>query len=185
VVNYFGKFFSVLLIVLLLYVWPTSESFERQDDISYLTAFKAVTIFVDSVRDKGYITPIMYNDFVKQLNLTGNEFDIQLEHNHKRYNPVYIDPANQGTFQNTFNVDFEGFYTNQIMPILFPVNSVAPKTDESRKYKLSVSDYFTVKIMNKNKTNAGIIRDFLNGSSSSSNTRIYIPYGGIVTNEDY
>ncbi|GKS12950.1 hypothetical protein YDYSY3_39500 [Paenibacillus chitinolyticus] len=183
--NYFGKIFVVIVAALLLFIWPVSEVFERQDDIAHLTAYKAVTTFVDAVRNKGYISPQMYNDFVLELSKTGNVYDIELEHQHKRYNPVYSDPANPGTFQNTFKVDYEAFYRNQIMPILFPSDSTAAKTDESRKYKFTEGDYFAVVVKNKNKTNAGQMRDFLNGGISSDNTRIYIPYGGMVTNEDY
>lgn len=183
--NYFGKVFTAMLAVLLLYIWPTSEAFERQDDISYLVAFNSVTSFVDSVRNKGYITPKMYNDFTTELSLTGNLYDIEIEHKHKRYNPVYIDPANPNTFQDSFNVDYEAFYEKQILSVIFPANSTAGKTDDSRKYKLTEGDYFSVKIQNTNKTNAGRLREFLNGGFSPSNLRIYIPYGGMVTNEDY
>ncbi|AGA60033.1 hypothetical protein Theco_4031 (plasmid) [Thermobacillus composti KWC4] len=181
--NPVGKIFAAFLAALLLYVWPVSEAYERQDDLSYMIAYNAVTNFVNAVRDKGYISPTMYNDFVQELQMTGNTYDIQLEHYHKRYNPVYSDPANPATFQNRFNVDYEGFYNNQIMPVLFP-DSTEPKNDESRKYKMAVGDYFYVKVRNTNQTNAGIIRDFLNGGLSE-NTRIYIPYGGMILNEDY
>nr|WP_059040717.1 hypothetical protein [Paenibacillus rubinfantis] len=182
--NYFGKVYVAILAALVLYLWPASETYERQDDVSYMLAFKAVTNFVDAARDKGYITPQAYNDFINELLLTGNSYDVQLEHYHKRYNPVYTDPANPATFQNKFNVDYEGFYTNQIMAILFPKNTL-PKNSEARKYKMSVGDYFSVKVTNKNRTNATIIRDMLNFGDSASNTRIYVPYGGMVMNEDY
>ena len=125
----------------------------------------------------------MFLEFERELATTGYTYDIQLEHRHKRFNPVYTDPANAGTFQNSFIVDYDGFYNNQIMPILYPDNTT-PKKDSSRMYKLTEGDYFYVKVKNTNKTNAGIVRDFLN-NSISENTRIYIPYGGMVLNEDY
>lgn len=182
--NYFGKTFVAFLAALVLFVWPASESFERQDDLSYMLAFKSVTNFVDAARDKGYITPLMYNDFVRELLLTGNSFSIELEHHHKRYNPVYADPSNPATFQNEFNVDYEGFYTDQIMGVMFPKNTL-PLNSESRKYKMSIGDYFTVKVTNTNKTGATIIRDVLNFGNTALNARIFVPYGGMVTNEDY
>lgn len=183
--DYFGKIFTVFLAVLLLYIWPTSDALERQDDISYLAAFKSVTTFVDSVRNKGYISPDMYSDFEYQLSLTGNIYEIEIEHKHKRYDPIYLDPSDPTTFQNRFNVNYEAFYKEQILPVIFPNNSL-PKSDDSRKYKLTVGDYFSVKVKNKNKTMAGQLRDFLNGGlGSENNTRILIPYGGMVTNEDY
>jgi len=61
------------------------------DDVYEIVVLNAVTQFVDSVSDKGYITPTMYNQFTSQLALTGNTYDIQMEHLHKRYDPIYND----------------------------------------------------------------------------------------------
>ena len=64
---------------------PAGEMARRQDDLSRLVVYQSVTKFVDSVRTKGYITPIMYNDFLQELATTGNIYNVEMEHHHKKY----------------------------------------------------------------------------------------------------
>ena len=177
----------MILAVLLLYIYPISESFERQDDVSYVVAFRTVTNFVDSVRNKGYITPTMYNEFHEQLHATGNTYDVQMEHYHKKYDPVYqdnlFDPTQPSTFQGDFQVNDDGFYNEQIFKVLFPDNA-DPKDSKTRRYRMSVGDLFKVTVVNTNRTNATVLRDILNNGNSPTE-KIVIPYGGMVQNEDY
>lgn len=181
--NAIEKVFAILLAVCLLFLFPLSHTYEQEDEISYLVAFQAVTEFVDSVRDKGYITPRMYNEFEDRLSATGNSYDIQMQHARKRYTPVYQDPANPSTFQNRIEVHDEVWYQSQIMQIIFPDNSLAMDQLE-RRYELHTGDLFKVTIENQNATQAGVFRSFLTQQEDSS-SRILIPYGGMVRNEDY
>lgn len=68
--NSVSKWFAAFLALLLLYLVPAGEMARRQDDLSRLVVYQSVTKFVDSVRTKGYITPIMYNDFLQELAAT-------------------------------------------------------------------------------------------------------------------
>lgn len=83
------RVFSVLISVLILFLMPLYITFEKMDDISYSLALKITSNFVDTVNAKGYITEEMYNDFVKELSVTGNMYDVKMEHVAKKYNPVY------------------------------------------------------------------------------------------------
>ncbi|KEO82778.1 hypothetical protein [Tumebacillus flagellatus] len=182
-----SKVFALILAILLLYFYPMSEGYERQDDISYMVALKAVTEFTDSVRNKGYITPQMYNDFFDELQKTGNTFDVQMERQQKRYDPVYSDTTPTkptASFLGSYQVNYEEFYTQQIMDELFPDDQTKGLDDPSRVYKLNAGDFFKVTVVNTNKTAATLLRDFLNNGSSETE-RIVIPYGGMVLNEDY
>ncbi|MFC0213875.1 hypothetical protein ACFFK0_15700 [Paenibacillus chartarius] len=177
-----SKVFAILIAILLLYVFPISSAFDQQDDVSELVALRATTTFVDAVRDKGYISPTMYNDFLQAIHATGNTFDVRMEHGQKRYVPVYADPTRPETFQGKYAVHYDMFYNAQILPVLFP-NSAAGKDDPARRYKLHVGDTFYVVVKNTNRTNGTILHDFLN-NASSPNEKIFIPYGGVVRNED-
>jgi hypothetical protein len=53
----------------------------------------------------------------------------------------------------------------------------------SRRYKLAVGDTFYVVVKNTNRTNETILHDFLN-NASRTHVKIFIPYGGMVRNED-
>ena len=175
------KIFSVLVAVLLLYLYPIASAFHQQDDISELVVLKATTTFVDAVRDKGYVTPTMYNDFMETIAATGNMFDVQMEHGSKKYVPVYDDPTRPETFRGRYEVHYDKFYNAQILPVLFP-NSAVSKDDPMRRYKMRVGDTFAVTVKNTNRTPGTIVFDFLN-QAISPNEKIFIPYGGVVRNE--
>lgn len=180
--SHFEKVFNVLIALLLIFLWPISSSLNKQDDMSEIYVFNASTQFIDSVRDKGYITPTMYNQFVNQLDLTGNTYDISLEHLHKRYDPIYSDA---GVFLGGFEVNYEGFYNAQINEKLFPRNSTESIESPNRVYKLAAGDFFNLTVKNTNRTTATLINDILFGSINSPNEKIVITYGGMVLNEDY
>lgn len=175
---------AAIVACLLLYLYPVGQSYEQQDQIAYNIAYKAVTKFTDSVRTKGYITPDMYTDFMDELDRSGNLYDVQLQHDAKKYNPIYEDPADSDTFLSDYEVYYESFYTEDILARLFPDNP-ASVADEERRYELKQQDYFSVTVRNTNATNADRIRSFLNRSELDGTSRIYIPYGGMVLNEDY
>ena len=70
---------AVILLVVLLIIFPLYNYFERQDDMSYNVALKAVTMFVDEVAKNGYLDQTMYDKFVQRLATTGNTYSIEIE----------------------------------------------------------------------------------------------------------
>ncbi|GAA0853861.1 hypothetical protein ABER99_20000 [Paenibacillus glucanolyticus] len=183
--NSISKVFTLILAIILLYVFPLDNSAQHQDDISFMTAYKSVTTFVDSVRDKGYITPTMYNDFFESLQSTGNTYEINLEHRHKTYDPIYdnmTDPHNP-QFVGGYALNYDEFFSHQILSVLFPDNT-KKIDDPSRLYKLSKGDFFSVTVKNTNRTPSQVLRDFIT-NGNNTDAKIYIPYGGMIYNEDY
>lgn len=83
------RVFSILISVIILFLLPLYIAFEKMDDISYSMALKITTNFVDNVTSKGYMSKEMYNDFISQLAITGNSYDVKIEHVSKKYNPAY------------------------------------------------------------------------------------------------
>ncbi|WP_214629697.1 hypothetical protein [Paenibacillus agaridevorans] len=175
------KIFAVLIAVLLLYLYPISAAFDQQDDISELVALRATTTFVDAVRDKGGITPTMYNDFLAALAATGNTFDVRMEHDSKKYVPVYDDQTRPETFKGSYEIKYDAYFNSQILVVLFPGNQAA-KDDPSRRYRMRAGDSFSVIVRNTNRTSGTLFFDFLN-NTISPNEKIVIPYGGVVRNE--
>lgn len=103
------RVFSILISVLILFILPLYITFEKMDDISYSLALKITSNFVDNVTAKGYISEEMYNDFISELSVTGNVYDIKMEHVAKKYNPVFyvydssekvIDTLDYATYAN-------------------------------------------------------------------------------------
>ncbi|MGX4584459.1 hypothetical protein [Paenibacillus chitinolyticus] len=159
------KLFAVLIALLLLYLYPLAAAFDQQDDISELVALRATTSFVDAVRDKGGITPAMYNDFMAGLAATGNSFAVEMEHGSKTYVPVYDDPARPETFRDTYEIHYDAYYNAQMLPVLFPDNTLT-KDDPSRRYRMRAGDSFAVTVRNTNRTAGTLIFDMLNNTIS-------------------
>lgn len=85
------KIIAAIVGVLILFIIPVYIAFEKVDDISYSLAVKLTQNFVDNVRNKGYISPEMYSDFVAGLFSTNNVYDVTIEHVKKRQDPaIYI-----------------------------------------------------------------------------------------------
>ncbi|WP_314587773.1 hypothetical protein [Paenibacillus terrigena] len=182
-INSIAKVAGLILAVLLLFVFPNQDLYQRQDDISSMLVYKSVTNFVGAARDIGYVTPQMYNDFFDELAMTGNSYDIQMEHRQKRYDPVYLDPTDVSTFQDDVLLNYEYHGRGDILATLFPDNTKA-MDDKSRQYEMNIGDYFGVTVTNTNRTAATVMMDALTGGISA-NHNIVVPYGGLVRNEDH
>ncbi|WP_019423881.1 hypothetical protein [Paenibacillus sp. OSY-SE] len=182
-VNALLKLLATLLGILLLFIFPLLESFQRQDEISTMYVMKSTHQFVDAVRDKGVVTPEMWNRFAMEIELTGNMFDVDMIHYEKKYDPVYEDPVQQNTFKSDFLVHYRLNNKALIMKTLFPYLA-QPIDAPNRRYKLKIGDYFSVTVKNTNRTQATVLLDWLSQSFAPTE-KIVVPVGGLVRNEDY
>lgn len=82
------RVFALLLSVIIFFLLPLYMAFEKKDDISYSMALRITSNFVDNVENKGYISEKMYLDYISNLALTGNDYDVSLLHTQKKYYPV-------------------------------------------------------------------------------------------------
>lgn len=82
------KVVSILISVVIFFILPVYIAYEKRDDISYALALKITTDFVENVNSKGYISSDMYSEFLSELSVTQNSYDIYMEHTAKKYNPV-------------------------------------------------------------------------------------------------
>jgi len=180
--NGFAKVVSMLLFVLLI-LFAVYQNFRIQDDVASQNTYNTVTQFVDNVRTKGFITPKMYEDFQKQLDIGNYHFDIEMVHKQKIYTPDFKDPKDDKSFTGEYLVDYDEFYKDQIEDVLYGQTS---KPSDKRMYKLQQDDYFSVSVENANKTNSSILFDFLtNNTGDEKGSSINVSYGGMVLNEDY
>ncbi|MCQ4085595.1 hypothetical protein [Saccharibacillus sp. JS10] len=182
--KYITGIFAALLAVLLLFMYPLYEQARSQDKLANITIQGAATHFIDRTRTKGYITPTMYEEFNAQLAATGYSYDVELKHMHKLTSPDYSDPANTSTFQNSFTTYYSEFYNEQILAVLFP-NITLPKDHANRRYTLQVGDYIGIEIVNKNRTAATQLWDFLMNDNTEGNSTVIMNYEGMVLYEDY
>ncbi|MCY9515930.1 hypothetical protein [Paenibacillus apiarius] len=182
-VNALLKLLAALLSILLLFVFPLLESFQRQDDIATMHVMKSVNQFADTVRDKGLITPEMWNRFVMEIERTGNMFAVDMIHYEKKYDPIYEDPLERNTFKSDFLTHYQLNNKASILKTLFPQHA-QPFDASDRRYKLKIGDYFSVTVKNTNRTQATVLLGWLSQSFAPTE-KIVVPAGGMVRNEDY
>lgn len=181
--NPLSTIFAVMLLVIAVVFVPVYQSYQKQDELVYLNAKKEVTELVDTVLTKGYITAKMVEDFETKLEVGDYIFRTEFTHARKVYTPVYTNPRQASSFTGDYVVQYDEFYKDQIMTVLFDNNQ--PKKKYDRKYYLSVGDTFTVNVENINRTKSSMIFDFLTVSNTGDVAKIVIPYGGRVLNEDF
>lgn len=165
--------FTIILAVLIMFLFPMMDTFERQDDLSYMAVYTATVDFVDAVRNTGTLTMDMYNSYLTQIQSTGNLFDVTLEH--REYKVV---PATSGTSE----VVYLYHYTSEIEKELNSKDSVDEEGNLLKKgglYTFNKGDYFYVSIKNRNKTQATLMEETIYATHIDS-FRIGVPYGGQI-----
>lgn len=181
--NALSKITAAILAAVLLYLVPAVQSAQREEDYRALTAYNTLIRFTDAVRNKGYLSQGMYNDFVNELAIAGGEYMIDMEYRHKKYHPEYSEPADSSTFLDRFSVHYEAYYSHDILPLLFP-HEPPPGRGEEPMYRMEAGDYFTVTITNLSRTPIMVFYDFLYGGTRINSSEV-LNYGGMVLNEDY
>lgn len=188
------KVFAIILAVILMFFFPLLDSFERMDDLSYLSVYSATVKFVDSVRNTGRLTPDMYFEFKQILDATGNKYSVEILHRKVAYWPEHDDVLlGSPTFDPTIDTYgylelYDEFYTYQILALMNIVkidSGEVVNNSNSSEYieytNFDVGDYFYVSIKNISTTPATIIKRVLYGSDVSE-LAILVPYGGMVRN---
>lgn len=182
-----SKVTAAILAVSLLYLFPAYQAAEKEEDIRQLTSYNLLVEFTDAVRTKGYISAGMYRDFTQEIGLAGGVYDIEMEHQHKKYHPEYSDPADAATFQNTFSIVYDSYYTKDILNELFPEStSIPPGSIGDRKYYLQTRDYISITITDRSRSMYDVLTDFMYSFGQNSRAQGKdMTYGGMVLNEDY
>ena len=207
------RIFAILVTVIIFFLFPLYIAFEKKDDISYSMALKITSNFVDNVKNKGYLSNDMYLDFVGNLAVTGNDYDIKLEHISKKYYPVIYAYKDYSLYENDYKennneingIEYETIVLaydlssqintkNQILGFLDAawetgnddVDEIFKLDDDTSIYPMSVGDEFTVIVKNSNTTVASILFNTLTfGANNKNTTKIYINYGGTIQGEEY
>ncbi len=154
--------FAVIVSLLLMFLFPMIDTWEMQDNLSYVVVYSCVTDFVDTIRNTGYISQEAYDAFLSKLYATGNTFSVTLEH-------------------REFNEDINAYlntYTNEILDTI-QQGTLDKNGELQHVYKLDKYDYFYVTVKNTNRTQATVLSDFLS-SDAGDNFKIGVSYGGIV-----
>ncbi len=167
---------TVILLVMILLLFPLYNYFDRQDDMTYNIALKAITGFVDEVVQDGYLTQEMYDTFLGRLSNTGYSYDVELEIHRKmltkdpysdKYIEQYLIEYNKDLFQeNTGEVINRTTYDEEVL--------------KNEAIYLNKGDQIYVRVNNSNRTMSASLLSLL--TSKTPNERIQISYGGTIKN---
>lgn len=156
--------FATIVAAIIMFLFPMLDTWERQDDLSYMAAYTAVVDTVDAVRNTGRLTEEMYNDLVSTLTATGNRFDVKMEH--RQY--VMAPDGAGGT-----EIVYLNHYTDEILQAL----------ETNHEYtEFNTYDYFYISVKNTNVTQSTVLKQNLYGSKMET-FKIGVPYGGQIKNE--
>jgi len=180
-INAVLKWLSALLCVLLLYMYPLTDSLQRQADIEIWTVTRSVHTFADAVRHKGYVSPQMVEDFQMELAATRTMYSFEMEHYQQRYEPIYEDPVRHETFANEYMIRHMVTSHEDIIEDLFPTNLSASDNLTERRYSMKPGDYFYVQVQRLQTSGHSILMSWMTGAEHVQ--QLPIAGGGMVRNE--
>lgn len=109
------RVFSIMIAVIVFFLLPMYVAFEKKDDVAYALAVRITSELVENVKNNGYLSRKMYDEYVSKMAVTGNTYEIKLEHKSYKYNPVicsYSD-ATYAKLLETFEYDiYKAQYAN-------------------------------------------------------------------------
>jgi hypothetical protein len=166
----FSKIIAIFLAVSLLFISPLLYMAQKQDSISQLYISTETTKLIDSIKNSGYVSKRMYEDFIKKIDKTGNLYKIEITHCHQRVEPL-VD-VNTNNILQDFNVYF--YNTNE--------EEMLEAFDRNEDYYFNRGDYISIHVSNRNRTTAiSILESII--SKDLEDTQIVVTYGGMIRDE--
>lgn len=165
------KIAGFILAVILIFVAPTISLYDRQDAISYTVVNTAVKHLCDGVRDVGTLHEKAYQDFLDEINRTGNTYNVSLEYYEKIYVPIYNEI---NIFMEDYYISYEGVFTEDI----------ESRLREYGKYDMYEGDLFYIYVENSSQTKSQVIRQIFIGAGRKYPT-ILVRNGGMIHYEHH
>lgn len=184
---------ATIVFVIIIVIFPIYNVATRQDSMANNVVVKATTSFVDEVRNKGYIKTDDYQDYINQINLTGNFYDVEIEVHRKT-----IIQNKDGEYVE----DYEKYYTKDVLKEMDSRIEIATGVTEvealnkvaetlstkntmeiSNVYLLNEGDKIYVRVKNTNITQAQLL--LYNIFKGSVESKILVNYGGEIYNSEW
>ena len=153
--------FMIIMAAIIMFFFPLMDTWERQDDLSYMAVYTATVDLVDAVRNTGALTESMYDSFLTTIAGTANSYDIVMEH--REY---MIVPVSGG---NKYEVVYLNHYSKEIE------NAI----NSNGYYPFKKGDFFYISLKNTNKTQATLMEQATFGTQMQA-FKIGVPYGGQI-----
>lgn len=160
------KILAFILAVVLIFVAPTINVYDRMDAITQTVVTAEVSRFCEGAKDTGIITQHSYNTLIKSLAATGVTYEVSLEHYEKIYMPSVT----------------AGVTTAEVAYVPYSSYDIQQALDSNEAYKMTVGDLFYVHVKNTSPTKGQTIRQVLLGTGASYPV-IVVRNGGMIRHE--
>lgn len=160
---------TIVLAVILMFVFPLMTMSEKTDDLAQLSVQIAAKGFLDTVRSTGKIDINDYESFIDKISSTGNTFDIQMEIQVLDENPAVN--TTQAQKAKIGENRYYSLYTNQI----------EEQIGKNGAIYLKEGDKFSISVNNTNKTISQILKNFFYQISGNGTYQIRADYSGLVS----
>lgn len=183
--NAFGKIVAILIAVILLFLCPIQYVAQKQDILMQQYVTTETSYFIDSVRNLGFITKQMYEEYMQRIELGNNLYDVELTHYHALYykeageevgNDYEAISGYIGEEEDTYR-RYMCYYTPDIQEELY-------NEEKGYIYKMNQDDYLTIKVKLKNKTLGKQMQELLLGVDYADGNYVTV-YGGLIRDEAY
>lgn len=165
--NSLSKIISIIIAVILMFIFPIEYMAIKQDMLHQIYVTAQTTYIVDCTLNLGYLTKQMYEEYLKNLNLTGNIYDINITY--YKYNINNLSDTNEDYSENYY-----GIYSEDVKEVIY----------SDGEYRFVKGDFLSFQVKNLNKTFATKIQELLFGRTLPTE-QIVTTYGGMIKDEAY
>jgi len=153
-----------------MFVAPLLYLSQKQDAINQTVIEKETTEFINTIRNNGYVTREMYRRYIEKIDKTGNLYNIEICHAHKKTVPNYDEST---------NTVLDGYYSYNLNTYQ---DEIFESFDKDEDYLFNQGDFISVTVTNRNKTMATRIMEAIY-SRALQTEQIIFTYGGMIRDE--
>ena len=136
----FSRVFMYLFGILCLFVTPLLFILNNNDIATRAYIDNKVSVFVDEVRASGRISPVKYQQFLNDLNGTGQVYDVDILHRTEVMIPQYDSSGNTtGAYETTYRYH----NTEDIYDDMYPAGK------DPTDYSMKPGDFLQVKVRSR------------------------------------
>lgn len=174
-----GKYISAVLAILVLYVGTALVTTNLFDEVTQ-ERVKTVTLnFADEVKEQGKITSGMYENFIQELDATGNLYNVEIV-----YTKYVVVP---GDAEREVSETEESFYTDDILSGIYNAAADNGAVIDGRadgEVHFNAGDYVSVSVTNRDTTYFQKVSNLVRMRSAGA-PRIEVHTGGEVRDENW
>lgn len=170
--NALSKMSAIIIAILLLFLFPLLYLAQKQDAVTQAYISETTGNLVDAIKNSGYLTTDMYDEFIRKIDLSNNVYEVKIEHSHWVLTPIY-DASDQ--FTGDYNKYRINTYEDDILEEIYHGSGI---------YKLTQGDYIVFTVYNKNKTFASRLQENIY-QTAMEGKQIFTTYGGVIRDENY